>query len=493
MSAELYDELPYESFAFAHTHPWRMAVIGRAYGLATAAPRSARILELGCGTGWNAAAMAWALGESEVVAIDRSPRQVELAREHGRRLGLSEARFRVEVGDLLTIDPAALGTFDYVVAHGVYGWVPAAVNDRLMALGRACLRPGGLFYLSTNVYPGSALRDAARAMMRWRAGPDGTPLARATVGRDFLVRIGAAAREVEAWWSSGIGQEADVLAANTPSYAAHDHLAEDYAPVWFEELAAHAARHGLAYVADARTSAALGTTLPAACQAELWALARERTAALGDAGDRGRADALAFQSVLDFVTGRLFRRALFARADDAPRLAPDPRALLGTHLASAIDRDEDGVRRIEGREVVLGADADRALVVLRARAPETMPLPELARAIGMADEALAEALMEPWGQGVLEVLAEAPPIAGPAGDVLARPRLSHPARVELGLGRSEATNLYHVTLRLSELVRGVMPWLDGTRDRAALAAVVPEPERLDQVLTWLGAVGFFTR
>ncbi len=37
--------------------------------------------------------------------------------------------------------PAVLGEFDYVIAHGVYSWVPANVRDGMLALIARGSRP----------------------------------------------------------------------------------------------------------------------------------------------------------------------------------------------------------------------------------------------------------------------------------------------------------------------------------------------------------------
>ena len=61
----------------------------------------------------------------------------------------------------------ALGEFDYIVAHGVYGWIPQDANDALLAPVRRASRPPACLRLH-NVQPGGyfrrMLRDAAWRM-----------------------------------------------------------------------------------------------------------------------------------------------------------------------------------------------------------------------------------------------------------------------------------------------------------------------------------------
>jgi SAM-dependent methyltransferase len=100
-----------------------------------AAPR--RVLEVGCGWGELA---EWIANETsaEVVAIDLSPRMVELASERG---------IDAAVADVQAL-PFADATFDVVVAAWMLYHVPDL--DRGLAEIARVLRPGGTFVASTN-------------------------------------------------------------------------------------------------------------------------------------------------------------------------------------------------------------------------------------------------------------------------------------------------------------------------------------------------------
>jgi flagellar motor protein MotB len=51
--------------------------------------------------------------------------------------------------------------FDFIVAHGVYSWVPPPVRDALFALASGRLARNGILYVSYNVLPGCRVRQAA--------------------------------------------------------------------------------------------------------------------------------------------------------------------------------------------------------------------------------------------------------------------------------------------------------------------------------------------
>jgi SAM-dependent methyltransferase len=103
--------------------------------VAEAAPR--RVLEVGCGPGELAARIQDELG-ADVVAVDISPRMVELARGRG-----VDAR----VGDVIEL-PFAADEFDCAVA----AWMLYHVPDPNRALGELArvLAPGGRLVAVTN-------------------------------------------------------------------------------------------------------------------------------------------------------------------------------------------------------------------------------------------------------------------------------------------------------------------------------------------------------
>ena len=92
------------------------------------------VLDAGCGTGQVSDALLDRLPRGRLIAVDGSPRMVELAR---RRLG---ERADVRVCDLLELD---LGgeRVDAALSTATFHWI--ADHDRLFARLRAALRDGG--------------------------------------------------------------------------------------------------------------------------------------------------------------------------------------------------------------------------------------------------------------------------------------------------------------------------------------------------------------
>ena len=157
-----YDEVPYVSFPFPQTHPDRLATIATLLGMDPPPVGRCRVLELGCAAGGNLIPMALGLPDSEFVGIDLSTRQIAEGRAAVDALGLQN--ITLEPVNILEIE-ADFGQFDYIIAHGVYSWVPADVQDKLLEVCRQNLSPNGVAYVSYNTYPGWRLHGAIRDMM----------------------------------------------------------------------------------------------------------------------------------------------------------------------------------------------------------------------------------------------------------------------------------------------------------------------------------------
>jgi SAM-dependent methyltransferase len=104
---------------------------------AVAEVRPRRVLEVGCGPGEAAERIGREL-DADVVALDLSPRMVELARSRG---------VVARVGDVQDL-PFADGAFDCVLAAWMLFHVPDL--DRALAEVARVLRPGGRLVAATN-------------------------------------------------------------------------------------------------------------------------------------------------------------------------------------------------------------------------------------------------------------------------------------------------------------------------------------------------------
>ena len=132
-----YDEVPYPSRPYPQAHPDRLATVATLLGLTPAPADRCRVLELGCGSGGNLIPLALTLPGSTFVGIDLSGEQVAKGCEVIRALGLRNIQLRHL--SILDVDDR-FGTFDYVICHGVYSWVPAEVQAKILDVCAATWR-----------------------------------------------------------------------------------------------------------------------------------------------------------------------------------------------------------------------------------------------------------------------------------------------------------------------------------------------------------------
>ena len=247
--ASAYDEVPYDTEANVETHPVAMATLARLAGLAPAPARHARVLEIGCGDGENLGAAAAYLPEARFVGFDLAERAIEL----GKKTALANVELRV--GDLATIE--GLGAFDYVIAHGLYSWVP--VRDELLRLLRASLAPNGVGFISFNALPGWRFRGSMRELMRDRTRGIDSPgdRVRTALGVvDELARGGAGAPGYLGALAKDAAEYLEHVKLATPPrsafshYVFHDLLAETNDAFSYPEMESRLAEAGLRIISE---------------------------------------------------------------------------------------------------------------------------------------------------------------------------------------------------------------------------------------------------
>src|SRR6185437_491503 len=100
----------------------------------------------------------------------------------------------------------------------------------------------------------------------------------------------------------------------------HEDLGDHWEPVWFADFAAHAGRHGLAFVGEADLSGMRAELLPADVEPEVWRFAR---------GDR-----VAFEQYSDLMIPRFFRQSVLCREGREISLEPLPEHARRMHWAA---------------------------------------------------------------------------------------------------------------------------------------------------------------
>jgi SAM-dependent methyltransferase len=427
-----------------------------------------RVLELGCGRGANLIPMACQYPAGRFVGIDLSLRAIEAARESAAELELGNLHF--EHLDILAVTPA-LGQFDYIIAHGVYSWVPAPVRDAMLAIFGSLLSPHGVAYVSYNALPGCRIRDIARDVMLFETRGIDDPKERVRLARLALKHFAEAA-DPESFHGAALRMRQSQVEEIPDDVLYHDDLNPQARAFALHEVLDEARRHGLQFLAESafpnQFGAARGTAQHLLSQIP--------------ADDR-----LAREQALDLVIGRFFRETLLCRADIVLRPGSEALSLEPYHLAADVRRaagDPDearpGVEHFTFGSVKLAIDlpiARAALARLEAAWPGSIAHDVLARQsardVGLDDGPnlaselgrLNDALMAVFRAGLLDIQLEPLPLTTMIAE---RPIASAVARSQ-ALTTQHITNLRHRTVSLDDIVaRKFLSLLDGSRDQAQL-------------------------
>ncbi|MDP2710378.1 MAG: methyltransferase regulatory domain-containing protein [Solirubrobacteraceae bacterium] len=469
----LYDEVPYPGRPFDQTHPDRLATLGRLYGLRSAAPSRCRLLELGCGDGGNLLPMACTLPASQFVGVDVSQRAVAAARARTEELGIDNVRF--EESSLADFAPEP-GSFDFVIAHGVYSWVDEPVRDALMAVSARALAEQGVAYVSYNTLPGGRLRDILRDILRSHVDPTDAPQRQLASAREMLAVLQAAwAYDTEL---HTLGSLAAKMLDDSDALLFHDTLAPVNARLHFEQFTEHAAGHGLQFLAEANF-----------WEMQVGWLPHELRDGVLATDDRLRREQL-----LDQLRMRTFRQTLLCHASNALDDTP-PLDRLATLAVSA--QAQASAAQPDGRVTFTGANGsnlttDHGVVIAAlerviAAWPAILPIAELWPSDALAEDRqiVCEALLRCYSAALASVHAE-PAAFGTSAAT--HPRVTAMARLQAREGALVA-NLRHDAVTLDDPARALVMLLDGTRDRAALLAgladAVEGPVARSELALWL--------
>ena len=389
-----------------------------------------------------------------------------------RALGLTNVELRH--ADITCVDES-FGTFDYIITHGVYSWVPDHVQDHILQVCRRNLSSNGIAYVSYNTLPGWSMRGMIRQMMLFhgRRFPDPVEQVRQSRGiLDFLAQSAPA----DTPYGTFLRSELEALKQASDHYIFHEHLEENNHPCLFADFAGRAARHGLRFLAEAD----LQTMVPAHFPKEVQEVLRR----VGD-------DVIYLEQYMDFLRNRMFRQTLLVADDRQPVYDLRPPALAGLYVAAGVrleksdmDPTAEGFEKfptdsglpLQASEPIVKA----ALLELAAMWPRRVGIEELcqrARA-RLGGEPTADDA-ERIGMAVLQYFTTGGPRAieiatGPlavAAEVGERPAISPLARRQVERGEPVTTRRHEI-YQPGEFESAVLRHMDGTNDRAAILAKV---------------------
>ncbi|PWT88924.1 MAG: hypothetical protein C5B55_12265 [Blastocatellia bacterium] len=464
-----YDEVEYPSYAYAQTHPDRLATIATLLGMNPAPINACRVLELGCGAGGNIVPMAFGLPGSTFIGIDLAAAAIAQGQQFIQALGLKNVSLHQL--DVMAVSEE-LGKFDYIIAHGIFSWVPQVVRDRMLAICRSHLNDHGVAYISFNAYPGCRLREIVRDIMLFHTRDVTDITERVEQGRGVIKWIAEAQKEKNSY-ARFLSETATRLADRSVGSIYHDEMSEINDPFYFHEFAKHASQHNLQFLSEADY---FEGSVPNDLTDEVVAQVKQLN----------EQDPLAKEQYLDLLKGRSFRQSLLCHREVALARHPITDRVKNLFIRSRAesvsaqpdvrsDKPEE-FRSTKGAAAVTDNPlAKAALVFLNKIYPQTVSFQDLMTNavdlanLGSPDEQLsnmlASILTATYSVDLIELRVQegvfaAIPSSFPLASPIARYQLQQANIV---------TTLFHNTLRLEGSLACELPrLLDGTRDRTAL-------------------------
>ena len=473
VSATPYDDVFYPGRVYEHTHPNRLATLATLYGMSPAPVERCRVLELGCGVGGNLLPMAFQYPNSEFVGVDLSGVTIARGKNNVAALGLTNVRLLH--GDIMDVD-AGFGQFDYIIAHGVYSWVPHAVRERMMSIFKENLSPQGVCYVSYNAHPFSHSRDLARDMMLFhtRDLPD---MAQKVSQARAIMKFLSEGSKADTIHGAIMRDQYNRVVKTPDEVLFHDDLNELAEAFLLHRVVEHAGRHGLQYLSDAEFS-----------RRNLAGYSDEVRSALQRFPDD---EFMARDQYQDFVDGHGFRRTLLCHSHLTLRRKVDMDFVRQFYLLGTTDPVDgeyclaDGsdmqFQTREGSTLRVSHPILKSAYLCLGRAwPRALTFEELLEEAGRQLDPEGRIL---FGKEDIQLLVEAMHVMACSGEVtfqISRPGLTttisdRPLASLLARKQSEGdtlvTNLLHQSVRLEdEQACRILQLLDGSRSFEQLLA-----------------------
>ncbi len=311
-----YDDVPYESFSYAQTHPERLYTVAKLFGHEAPDFRKAKVLELGCAAGGNLLPLAVMYPDGDYTGIDLSHEQIELAIQQKNALGLSNIRF--ECMDIMDVTKD-FGEYDYIIVHGILSWVPDHVGEKIMDICRDNLSGNGLAVVSYNTLPGWNFIKSLREMMLYHCGRFEDTAGKISQARLFLDFL-SENTQGNASYKQVIDSERELLAKANDTYLFHDHLESHNRQFYLHEIAAMLQNRGHQYVADSAFATMFVGNMPAGAMKKL----------------REVNDIVRQEQYMDFITNRRFRTTILCRKGQEINRSLKQEQIFDFYISSAI-------------------------------------------------------------------------------------------------------------------------------------------------------------
>ena len=330
---ESYDNFLYVSKAFSNTCISALMAKALIYGLDPVPVEEARVLELGSSCGGNIISQALYNPTTTFTGIDLSPTQVKHGNELIESMGLKNITLLEK--NIMDINDS-FGTFDYIIVHGIWSWVPDVVKDKILNICSRNLSDRGIAYVSYNTYPGWKRLEQLRDIMLYseKHAPNDSLQERTVYTKNVLkliaetMKLDERSTQISDYKIKNINR---VLQSND-YYVGHEYLEAFNDPVYVSEFIERAQEQGCAYIGDETLNRSFITWLNSDVEKNIRTLARDSY--------------IDKEQYYDYVYDTQFRMALLTKCSNEDKISHDERVekkVLDTlYFNNALD-EEPGV------------------------------------------------------------------------------------------------------------------------------------------------------
>ena len=202
------------------------------------------------------------------------------------------------------------GTFDYILVHGIWSWVPDMVKDKILSICNRNLSNRGIAYISYNTYPGWKRLEQLRDIMLYseKHAPNNSLKDRTVYTKNVLKLIAETMKMDE---RSRVQSDYKINNINrviesNDYYVGHEYLETFNDPVYVSQFVERAERLGCTYVGDESLQRSFITWLDDAVVENINALSQ------GNHVDK--------EQYYDYVYDTQFRMALLTKPKNADRI-----------------------------------------------------------------------------------------------------------------------------------------------------------------------------
>lgn len=470
--SDSYNETPYHSHPFSQTAPEHLAAIATLFSVQPVPVERARILELGCASGGNLIPTAVRLPHAQITGVDLSSVHIAEGQATIERLGLKNITLQHMDLSKITSD---FGTFDYIISHGVYSWIPEDVQVAMMRICGENLSDQGIAYISYNTYPGWKYREVIRDAMMFRGANRGTPQEKLSYARGMIDFLHDKSHP-DSLTRKNINEVLPILKNSQDYYLIHEFLEHCNFPCYFHEFLDRAQKNGLHYLAESQPSCMFLSNFSAEISEPLL---REC-----------HGSQVAVEQHLDFLTGRSFRQTILLKEPKATEINYHLNhvQLQKLHYAGTFTSNQtaaeinDSFKFLTLYGQVVHFSNPIAVItaqVLNDHYPSTLQPQDLAQKVSDRTQRMAhkkdfaeclpvvfQFIQDMIIKGMIRYRSNAVTLATGVSDY----PLQDAHACHTMLNSDSLTNAWHENIQLNVIEKSIFPLLDGTHSHAQLHA-----------------------